>query len=460
MSWLDNILGRGKPPETQAPFPVPPETLAPFAGLEGIRFGRYSDNNKSLQKTQSWYRAEEQYKAKDYPAAIDAFFEYISDEKTGNVHRETDGDTHRFEIVQGSRVVRGSYDSERILAIAPVAVMQQPATAVMRRLLEMNYTLYYTRYALDEAGTLCMVFDSPLGMASPNKLYYGLRELAKSADRQDDLLMVDFSGLQPAGEDRSERVPADEADIKLRYFRKWINDTLEQVSALNADSFAGAIAYAYLTLLYRIDFLITPESKLMAELEKISSLYWTRKDEVPIVERNALMKEALRKLLDFPEDSFRQSLNRSTATFSIVAVPPIDKVRENVQSANKDAHWYVENKYPELALTINEYGMVYNQFSYSMPRMMTELLELYMAVLHADFFGELGLKEKFYDPESKTLFKSRITSAIDQIIEPWKEKYQSFRWDHARVNYNSLWEFAYSFSEHLVNQNLEIRRQS
>jgi hypothetical protein len=458
MSWLDKILGRGKPAEPDAA--APKDTVALFAGLEGVRFGRYSDNNKSFQKTQRWYQAEEQFKAKDYPAALDAFFDYIADDSKQNVARTAQDGSHSFEIVQGSRVVRGHYDRERIQAIAPIAVMQKPATAVMRKLLELNYALYYTRYALDPDGTLCMVFDSPLRMASPNKLYYGLRELAKSADRQDDLLLADFNSLQPAGDNRSEPVPDAESAIKYRYFRQWVTESLERVGSLNADSFAGAIAYVYLTLLYRIDFLITPESKLMAELEAISNLYWTRKDEVPLVERNALMKEAIRKLLDFPEEKFRESLQRNTATFSIVAVPPMDKVRENVQSANKDAHWYVENKYPEIALTINEYGMVYNQFSYSMPRVLTELLQVYMAVQHADFFRELGLREAFYDPASKTLFKTRITDAIDRIIEPWKEKYQSLRWDHSRINYNSLWEFCSSFSEHLVALNLEIRRQS
>lgn len=458
MSWLDKILGRGKPAETEHA-PAPASTPL-FAGLEDIRFGRYSDNNKSFQKTQSWYRAEEYYKAKDYPAALKAFFDYISDDVSGNVKLRTEGDRHSFEIVQGSRVVRGSYDGNRIHAVAPIAVMQKPATAAMRKLLELNYALYYTRYALDADNTLCMVFDSPVSMASPNKLYYGLRELSKSADRQDDLLLADFTSLNPAGDNFSKPVPPEEAAIKYRYFRQWITETLDRANALNADSFAGAIAYAYLTLLYRIDFFITPESRLMAELEKISNLYLTKKEELPIVERNAMMKDAIRKLLDFPEENFKQSLQRTFGTFSIVAVPPMDKVRENVLGANKDAHWYVENKYPELALSINEYGMVYNQFSFSMPRVMTQLLELYMSVLHADFVRELGLKEAFYDPASKTLFKTRITETIDRIVDPWKDKYPNLRWDHGRINYSSLWEFAFSFSEHFVNLNLEIRRQS
>jgi len=77
--------------------------------------------------------------------------------------------------------------------------METPATAVMRRLLEMNFSLFYTRSAMDENNTLCLVFDSEVSAASPNKLYYGMRELATKADRLDDMLLADFSNLKPVG---------------------------------------------------------------------------------------------------------------------------------------------------------------------------------------------------------------------------------------------------------------------
>ena len=44
--------------------------------------------------------------------------------------------------------------------------------------------------------TVCMRFDSEIKTANPNKLYYGLKELATKADKQDDLLVEEFSLLE------------------------------------------------------------------------------------------------------------------------------------------------------------------------------------------------------------------------------------------------------------------------
>ena len=74
--------------------------------------------------------------------------------------------------------------------------MDSSSNAVMRRLLDLNFSLRYTRFAVDEKNTLCQLFDTPMTMASPNKLYYGLRELAKYADRMDDKLVIDFESVK------------------------------------------------------------------------------------------------------------------------------------------------------------------------------------------------------------------------------------------------------------------------
>jgi hypothetical protein len=303
-----------------------------------------------------------------------------------------------------------------------------------------------------------MVFDSSVITASPNKVYYGLREVAKFADRQDELLLSDFSTLTSIETEHVQPLPELEIEVKYKYFRKWIQDILDRTTGLNADSFSGAIAYAFLTLLYRIDFLIIPEAKLLADLEEISSHYWTKKDETPIVERNAMMREGIRKLLNISLGDFRKGVYRSKGTFAITPVPPMDKVRENVQAGNKDAQWYMDNKYPELALVLNEYGMVYNQFTYSMPAIITELTTIYMAVMHADFFRDLGMQHMFYNPETKTFDKDRITYAIDKVTAKWYDKYQSMKWDHNRIEYTSLWDFGHTFSEQVVGLNLEVKR--
>jgi len=467
MNWLYKIFGIKDKGEENAAEAAggngqPPADVATgqFAlpGLEHLPMGRYSDNNKSKKKTQSWYTAEDRFKEKNYEAAFSAFFDYLQDEEEGNVTFTQEGTRFSFTLLQGSKKVRGECDGSTITAQSPMAVMESPSTAVMRRLLEMNYSLYYSHSGMDDGNTLYMVFNADVPSSNPSKLYYGLRELATKADRQDDLLLSDFPMLRPTDHEHIKPLPETELDVKYRYFRKWIEETLKRVNELNQDSFSGAIAYLLLTLIYRIDFLMVPEAKLLSELEKINGLYWDKKDEVALVERNKMMKDAIRKLLDISKEDFGKSLYRSKSTFSIATPPKSDKVRDHVISANKDSNWYIENKYPDLALVINEYGVVYNQFIYSMPKVQTDLIKIYMAVMHPDFFGELGMQEEYYNKEKDEFNKDAITKAVDKALAPWKDKFRSMKWDHKRISYDSLYDFGLDFSEMMANLNLDTKR--
>jgi hypothetical protein len=130
MSWLDRLFGKKEETSTAAiaasnglaknPQPV----KGPFAGLEGIRFGRYSDNNKTQQKMQSWYNAEDLFKAKKYNEAIFSVFDNIRDEAEDNVHFSQDDNTFIFDIQQGSKKVHGKSDGENIVAYATLDVME------------------------------------------------------------------------------------------------------------------------------------------------------------------------------------------------------------------------------------------------------------------------------------------------------------------------------------------------
>lgn len=462
MGWLDKLLGREEGSSNASGSSTPKasatSSLKPWAGIEGDRFGRYSDNNKSYTRTQSWYKAEDRYKEKAYNEALAAFFDYLGDDEEGSVKFRPDGRAFTFELTQGSKHIYGSSDGERIVAKAQLANMEKPSAPVMRQLLNLNYGLYYTRCALDEANNLCMIFDSDVKMASPNKMYYALKELATKADRQDDLLVADFTSLKPVDIEHIVKLSDAELEVKYTWFRKWIQDTLTRVGELNADSFSGSIAYLQLVLLYRIDFLITPEARLLATLERISAMYWEKKEEVALVERNAMMKEGIRKLLDITRDEFAASVYRSKGTFAVAAPGTADKIKENIVNANKDSQWYVDNKYPDLAQVLNEYGIVYNQWSFSMPKVMTDLSSIYIAVMHADYFKALGLQSPFYHPDTRTFEKELINRAVDAAIARWPDKYVDLKWDNSKIKWEGLYEFGTSFTDQMANLNLEVKR--
>src|SRR5206468_7176723 len=78
----------------------------------GILFGRYSDNNKTVEKVEKWNEAELLFRDKKYFDSIAAFFDYLRDDETGNVKHRRDGEKGEFEFYQGSKIIRGHYNEK------------------------------------------------------------------------------------------------------------------------------------------------------------------------------------------------------------------------------------------------------------------------------------------------------------------------------------------------------------
>ncbi|MBS1629633.1 MAG: hypothetical protein JST27_06200 [Bacteroidetes bacterium] len=430
----------------------------PLEALKSIQFGRYSDNNKPYEKIQLWYQAQEHFKKGAFEECTALFFEYINDEEEGNLTIRKEAAGFSFNLAQGSKSIYGKSDGKRMVAEAPIVVMEQASVSVMRRLLEENYALSYSRYALDNKQRLCLVFESDLDSCSPQKLYHALREVAQFADDSDDLLLQEFPALKPVNCEHVQPLPAEELEVKFAYFHKWIKKTLELTKDLNPDLFSSTIAYVLHALLFRIDYLIAPKGSLAIRLEEIISDFQEEEEQTPIVERNARMKESIQSLLEISEQEFSKSLYRVKSTFATAPVPTSEQIINNISTAYKDAAIHESNRLPIQALAILEYGVLFNQFSFSMPAVQSELAKVFMAVLHDDYFRALGTGQSFYHPETQKPDEALIRASIDECIRRWLGKYESLRWDHARINYGSLWDFARSFSEYAACLNLEPKR--
>lgn len=420
-----------------------------------IHFGRYSDNNKPLVKVNRWTDADNLYKEKKSYESLDAFFEYLRDDSIQNVVHERNDNEGRFHLYQGSKIVRGSYNNEHFYAEVTLAKMASPSVPVMRRLLEMNFNLYYTRYALD-GERLCMRFETELQTANPSKLYYGLKELATKADKQDDLLVQDFATLETLDVEHVTELPAAEKEVKYQFMQKWINEVLEVIKTLEQEKFSGGIAYLLLSLLYRIDYLLTPEGKLLNEIEKIVEIYF-RKDERPVLEKNRDMIEEIKKLLTKTKDEIFPYLFRSKYTFSIVLPQVYKTISEAINSANQNVAWYRDNNYPFIATQISEYGISYCQYSYSLPRPVTEFYQLLLRINYSDYFAALGFKQQYYDLNNKTFNEDAIADSIRQIQEKWKSKYLNLNFRTENLRFNNQASFNHSFTTELETLNMESK---
>lgn len=423
------------------------------SGSPAIPFGRYSDNNKTIEKVNRWTLADNLFKEKKFNESLDAFFDYLRDDNEQNVTWDRKGDDAKFQVFQGSKIVRGTVSENHLVAEVSLAKMPQLNIPVMRRLLEMNFNMYYCRFALD-GERLCMRFDTTISTANPNKLYYGLKELATRADKQDDLLVQDFASLQPLDTEHVVEISQAEKQVKFDFIRQTITETLQTVQALDPDKFSGAISYLLLGLLFRIDYLVVPDGKLLLDIERIVDAYFKKEDK-PATEKNQLMLEAIRKIEQKPATEVFPCLLRTRHTFSVVTPQPFKAVSDAVSAALQNMTWYRDNGYTQIASRVIEYGISFPQYSYSLPKPVTALIGLFMHVNYSAYFQSLGFSEKYYDPATERFNPELVLETIRTLLQPWKTKFPKMEFNSASLQFGNLLRFNISFAEELAKLNLD-----
>lgn len=440
---LDKLFGWKKKKET-------PEAVVP-----SVSFGRYSDNNKTVQKTKRWTDADNLFKESRYHESITAFFDYLRDDAVQNVLTQSNGEEHHFRIYQGSKLVRGTYNAFTLSAEVTLARMAQPSIPVMRRLLEHNFNLYYCRYGMD-GERLCMRFDTELATANPNKLYYAFKELATKADKQDDLLLLDFQTLLPGDIEHIEEIPDAEKEIKYQYLQQWIADTVALVHTLDADKMSGGISHLLLNLAYRIDFLLVPEGRLLYDIEDLITAFFTKQDR-PVPEKNNAMLQAFQAIAGLSKEIVFSCFYRSKYSFAITQPTPHKTISDSVFAANQYAGVLVDSKLPEVAQQVSEYGLAYCQYNFSLPKPISSLYLVLMQVVYAGFFQDLGFSKALYNSNTGNFNVLLIEQEILQIINGWKEKYPQINFKTENLKYDSLLNFTYSFTSEVEFVNTEIK---
>lgn len=450
--FLDPKPVRKRPAKKKKQVPVE-ERLSgpPFAGIEQVQFGHYSDNNRTPDQKSLWGAAEQLFNEGKYLRSIETLLRYLNNEKQNPVLWSVDekGKLH-FRIAQGSSLVKGTFDGAFVHACVPLARTDAPGTAVMRRLLELNYELRYTSVGLDEKGIFHFVFDTDAATASPYKLFEGLEELAIKADRQDDSLLSDFADLKPSPRAPVEALSAQELDAKWKAFKTWIGRALRLADSFDNDTYAGAIAHVYLCTVYELDFLLSPDGRLMLELERISGLYWKQKEGTSLVWRNSQMRSALEALLKWKKEDLAACLHRTRSTFSLTDNPRPEKMRDNILTALRDADTYQSRRQPELALKLVLFGPLYNRYLYSLPDVISNLTLILCAVAHPRYFADLGLEKPFYNADTGDLDEGHIKATVRALIARAKEAFPSVAFDLSKVDFSDRFLFGKTYAAQLA----------
>ena len=163
------------------------------------------------------------------------------------------------------------------------------------------------------------------------------------------------------------------------------------------------------------------------------------------------------KLKERPKDAVFATLYRSKHTFAIVTPHNYKTIADAIYNANQNITWYRDNNYPSIAAQIAEYGIAYCQYSYSLPRPVTEFFHLFMMVNHGEYFKALSFNANYYNPDTKQFDVDRINSRIRQIIETWKPKYPNLKMKLENIKYENLVSFNVTFTTDVEILNLDTK---
>ncbi len=424
-----------------------------------IKFGRYSDAYKNALQYEKWDQSLSNFDEKKYLEAYNAFFTYLRDDDEDNVKFWDKDNGIAFEILQGSKKIEGFADTQKVKLHTKVAKTDALNVGFMRRLIELNFDLKYSRYALDDDGDIAMIFDTYTLDGSPYKLYYAIKELATNSDKQDDLLIDEFEMLHSSDTGITKEIPVAEKEAKYKFITKKITEVFEEIDSgkLNVDQYPGGIAYLMLDLSYKLDYLTKPEGYMMEALERMHRVYFA-KDGKSTIEKNRMLRKELKKLLERSQEEYYKEMYNVTSTFGITSPVNHDRVMGFIDGELHNMDWYKENGYDKVALAIPGYIVGYCLFNYSIPKPDKQLFNLLYHIIEGEYFKSLGFVNEFYNTKTNKFDKRAIKRALGRIEDANEKEFPNFSPSINKLNFDSLPAFAESYL--LMVRNLDVTKRA
>lgn len=423
-----------------------------------IRFGRYTDSYKTAAQYEAWDQSLEAFEQEDYIGSYRSFFSYIHDAREGNVVLQENGEERiEFELYQGSKKVVGFANAFQLKASATVAHADDLHIGFMRRLIEQNYDLKYSRFALAQNNDIQIIFDTYTLDGSPYKLYYALKEVATNADKQDDLLINEFPMLKQTQASHLRDLPREEKEVKYRFITEKIQSVFREMDHGNLDGnqYPLGVSYLLLDLCYRLDYLAKPEGFMMESLERMHRQFFA-KDEKNTAQKNQVLRKEFEHLLERPKEELFKELYIVRSTFGITNPVNHDALVNLIDGELHNMDWFVEHGHEQIALAIPGYLAGYSLFYYAVPKPDRDFLHLYLQITEPDYFSALGFPDQYYRPEKGQFDKRAIRRAIKKIVETNQDHYPKMRPTLSSLRFDNLAAFAKSYL--LMVRNLDVTK--
>lgn len=387
-------------------------------------FGRYSDAYKSKQQLAVWDECLKLFEEHNYHGAIKSLVEYLKNPGSDNIRILESEGSFSFILYQGSKQIECLVTDKFFKAQCKIAHCNELNVGFLRKAVEYNYELNYSRFSLDGDNNLCVIFDCMIADSSPYKLYYGLKELAIQSDKEDDLLLGEFASLEPIDNHHIRHLPEDVLNLKINFLKSKIshfNDD-DLLGSLNAKRYPGAMTYVYLSAMYAIDYLVKPEGKIMDLLSNMHIKYFENSN-LSIEDKLEDLKQGFLDIAEMEDEEIRTEIYDVVSTFGVTSPINHAVVSGFIEKELEAFPWYAENGHDKVCLAICNYIAGFCLYNFALPGPDKDLFHLYFELAEPDFFNGLNKNSPYWDLDCGKMHIDEITDRIEDILDAHRKTY-------------------------------------
>ncbi|MFA6136446.1 MAG: hypothetical protein WC667_00030 [Sulfurimonas sp.] len=420
------------------------------------QFGRGINANLSPKEEDFFNKSYEAFEKKEILDAYEYFFKSLENFTNGvsnqNVTTKKEDEKLHFEIFQGCAKIRGYITNEHLYAESILTKKSSASVALKRYILERNYQFTYVNYFSD-SEFLKLKLSHDNSTMSPQKVFFPLRELALNADFDKEYAKCEFTGTLI--EDITHLNPLDEEEIKIKYafLQQWIEEVTEKIATFPPNDNAGMQAFSFLYLYFKIDYLLTPKYEIYHKMSRKIQEYSS--DENSTIEaKNEELKEYLDVLKEMDFEEFKGNFYEAKYTFNPSDRTSNEEISIFISDSLSKIRWYKNNRYHQIIPTLYNYIALHILYNYGLHPVTKALVHTLIEIQNPDFFTALG-NSALYQEKTNSFAKKVIISRIEEIIEPFEERFKLLEPFGDKLNYSTLNEFSNSFYLQLQELNFE-----
>jgi hypothetical protein len=416
-----------------------------------LQFGRHAYFINTIERNQNWEYAFKMFEQKRYLDACKSLLQYLKNTKGNNLSfRQPNNQRVNFRIIQGSKVIEGYATHDVFFANVRIAKINSPSPSFFKSVLEQNYFLKYTKYAIDDDNNLAIVYNVDQYEASPLKVFYALREMAFIADKNDDVWVTNFDELEEIATNHTYPVSQREKDLKWQYLKNRVAEleNFYKNEELFIKKYPGAVAYKILDFAYSIDYLVKPEGNLMKIIEDILGVFYGSKIVDP-AEKVVSMMEQVQHLKNLDKYDFDKELYLTVYSFGSPMFANHFRVAEVLASEIANIPWYLENQYFDTAVSIGKFSCGFLMYNYLLPSIDRTMLHLMVEVTEHQFFEKT---DRDFELVNKGMpVKKKILQRLSKIIKEHQPHYQDIIFEPKEIRFDSMAWFVYTYLTAVVN---------